>query len=396
MSVILQPITIGGKLALKNRIVMGSMTRNRCVDDLKPGDAQVRHYGDRARHGTGLLVSEGVFIDWTGSEFPNAPVIINEEHAQAWRKVVHAVHSQGSKMYLQTWHAVGRLQHEYDTRMKSTNIPVLAPSDIPATGGKYRHLPGNPGHTDKLTVIENPRTVIETYRRAILLAKQAGFDGIEILAQGGYLVHQFLSSRINHRTDAYGGSVENRCRFLLELVDVVAEVYGGAEYACVKICPADICNGSITTYKELKETYSYLVTELVKRRVGIVCISRRGSVFDDDFADTMGAPGRPEEFALPPGYDPVLDLGSLVKYPGSPSLLMANHAYTPVEAERLMTLDKIDLVQIARPFMFNPDLVVRVRDGIPLAENDRGSMVEYGPFKCPDENYNDWPVAAAM
>lgn len=105
MSNLLEPIAVGGKLLLRNRVVMGSMTRNRCVDNLKPGPAQVKHYADRARYGTGLIINEGTFIDWSGSNYDYAPVIIDDDHAEAWRKVVDAVHEQGGKIYLQAWHA---------------------------------------------------------------------------------------------------------------------------------------------------------------------------------------------------------------------------------------------------------------------------------------------------
>lgn len=105
MSSLLEPITIGGKLALRNRIVMGSMTRNRCLDAYKPGPAQVKHYADRARDGTGLIVTEGTFVDWTGCDWSHLPFMINEHHSKAWRKVTDAVHEVGGKIFFQAWHA---------------------------------------------------------------------------------------------------------------------------------------------------------------------------------------------------------------------------------------------------------------------------------------------------
>lgn len=108
MSALLQPATISSgnkKLLLRNRIIMGAVTRNRCIDDLNPGLAQVKHYADRARHGAGLIVSEGIFVDWTGSEWPHTPVMVTEDHAAAWREVTDAVHAEGGLMYMQAWHA---------------------------------------------------------------------------------------------------------------------------------------------------------------------------------------------------------------------------------------------------------------------------------------------------
>lgn len=156
------------------------------------------------------------------------------------------------------------------------------------------------------------------------------------------------------RTDAYGGSVENRCRFILEVVDAIEQVYSGYEYICVKLCPADFLNDSVVTFEEMKQTYSYLLKELVKRRVGIINLSRRGIELSTQTGNSSTIDCRPEGFPLPPGYDPVLDFGPLVKYPGSPSLLMVNHDYTPEEADELIRAGKIDLVSFGRPFIFNP------------------------------------------
>lgn len=105
MTSLLEPVVIGGKLSLRNRVVMGSMTRNRCVDNLKPGPAQIRHYADRARDGVGLIVNEGTFVDWTGCDWDNSPVMIDQDHARAWRLVTDAVHKEGGKIFFQAWHA---------------------------------------------------------------------------------------------------------------------------------------------------------------------------------------------------------------------------------------------------------------------------------------------------
>lgn len=147
---------------------MGSMTRNRCVDDFKPGRAQVKHYADRARDGVGLIVTEGTFVDWTGCDWDKSPVMINEDHARAWRSVTDAVHREGGKIYFQAWHAgtqmplspnagpcslhslllhIGRCQHDEMPIMKEKGGVVEAPSAIRANDGKYRELPGIPVHS---------------------------------------------------------------------------------------------------------------------------------------------------------------------------------------------------------------------------------------------------------
>ncbi|KEF59305.1 uncharacterized protein A1O9_04149 [Exophiala aquamarina CBS 119918] len=395
MSALLEPVTFGKDLVLRNRVAMASLTRNRCVDSCKPGPAQVRYYSDRARDGPGIIVSEGTLVDWAGLDWPRAPCMISNEHADAWRVVVDAVHKEGSLMFMQAWHA-GRCQHDEMPIMKNAGRSVLAPSSISAKDGKYHDLPGFPGHTDNVTAIEDPRDLIETYRRSISLAKTAGFDGIELLCQGGYLPQQFLNSRANKRTDAYGGPVENRSRFALELVDAASEVFGGPEFICIKISPTDTLNDSVVTFDEMQETYTYLIKELVKRKVGIVTICRRGANISVESADAYSFSfPRPKGYLLPPKYDPVLEFGGLVKFPGSPSLLMANQDYGIEEADQLVREGKIDLLMIGRPFIFNPDVVTRIRKGVPFANNDRGDFVYYGPYRVPDENYNDWPVATA-
>ena len=143
MSSLLQPVVIGGKVPLRNRVVMGSMTRNRCFDDNKPGPAQVKHYADRAKHGTGLLVSEGTLVDWAGFDWTHTPFMITQDHADAWRKVTDTVHEAGGKIFFQAWHA-GRCQHDQMPIMKEHGRRVLAPSAIQAIDGKYRDLPGQP------------------------------------------------------------------------------------------------------------------------------------------------------------------------------------------------------------------------------------------------------------
>ncbi|KAL4881646.1 hypothetical protein BJY04DRAFT_227725 [Aspergillus karnatakaensis] len=343
------------------------MTRNRCVDDYKPGQAQVTHYADRARDGTALI--------------KYSPFMITEDHAAAWRTVTDAVHKEGGKIFFQAWHA-GRRQHDQMPIIKEMGGRVLAPSSIKADAGKYRDLPGAPGHTGNVVAIEDPREVVETFRHSLQLAKKAGFDGSELLAQGGYLPQQFLNTRANKRTDSYGGSVENRCRFILEIVDVISQVFGGPEFVCVKLNPTDFVNDSVVTFDEMKETYTYLIKELVARKVRIINLSH-----------FFGRTPRPAEHPLPPGYDPVLDFGPLVKFPGSLSLLMANHDYTVEEADRLVRDGKLDLITFGRPFNYNTDVVSRIRHGIPLSDNTRGNAVHYGPYKAPHENYNDWPAA---
>lgn len=162
MSSLLTPVLVGGRLQLRNRVVMGSMTRNRCVNDFKPGPEQVKHYSDRATDGAGLIITEGTFVDWSGCDWEFSPVMVTEDHARAWQKVVDEVHSHGVKIFLQAWHLgeliayvssriflelkhlLGRCQNENLPIMREKNQVVLAPSKVRAEGGKYHSIPGSP------------------------------------------------------------------------------------------------------------------------------------------------------------------------------------------------------------------------------------------------------------
>lgn len=141
MSTLLQSVTLGGSIDLQNRVCMGSMTRNRCIDDGKPTQATVDYYVQRAK--AGLIVAEGTFISLHGAEWPWAPVMYTEDHAIAWKKVVDAVHQVGGKIFFQPWHP-GRIQNEKMPQLAASEYPVLAPSAVPAAGGKFRTLEGSP------------------------------------------------------------------------------------------------------------------------------------------------------------------------------------------------------------------------------------------------------------
>lgn len=169
----------------------------------------------------------------------------------------------------------------------------------------------------------------------------------------GYLLHNFLCSHANSRTDQYGGSVENRCRFPLEVLDTIIEVWGSRAVG-IKICPPDDYNDSAISYKELTETYTYYIKELMRRNLAFINISRRGCDIGRETDAYFRSQPRPQGKELPPGYDPLAQFGYLIKYRGSRTMLMVNHEYTPEEARELIKKEKIDLVTFARPFIYNP------------------------------------------
>lgn len=384
MSSLLNPVVLGDDLPLPNRITMASMTRNRNVDNMKPTSITAIYYAQRAS--AGLIVSEGVHICPQATQWEHIPEMYNSEHADAWKPVTKAVHEAGGKIFMQIWHA-GRAQNENMKWVKRDGgFPgVLAPSRVKAAGGRFRTEDG--GHLENaanLVAVEDPGIVVEEFKRTAILSKEAGFDGIEVLALGGYLVHSFMNSRSNVRTDDYGGSVENRCRFPLEVVDAMISVYGSRRVG-VKISPFDCYNDSAAPYQECVETFTYFINQLVQRQIAYVCLSSRA------VEPFLGR--RPEGFDLPPGTDTLAIFGPMIKNPESKTLLMVNDEYTPAEAKKLMRAGKIDLVSFGRLYIANPDLVERIENGDLLAENDRGSHVHYGPYEKPDDDYVDWPSA---
>ncbi|KAK4497790.1 hypothetical protein PRZ48_010444 [Zasmidium cellare] len=385
-SSLLEPVLLGDDLPLSNRIVMASMTRNRNVDNMKPTHLTSAYYSQRAS--AGLIISEGIIISPQATQWEHAPVMYDNEHAEAWKPVTTAVHNAGGKIFMQIWH-VGRAQNEEMKWVKQDgSFPgVLAPSKVKAAGGRFRT--GDGGYlenTENLIAIEDPRVVVEQFEKTAILSKQAGFDGIEVLALGGYLVHSFMNSRANIRTDEYGGTFQNRCRFPLEVVDAMISVYA-ARRVGVKISPFDCYNDSAATYEEGMETFTYLIKQLVQRNIAYICLSRRA---EEPF---LGR--RPDGFPLPPGTDPVDIFGPMIKNAASKTMLMVNDGYTPCDAEKLVNAGGIDLIAFGRLYIPNPDLVARIEKGLPLAENDRGSHVHYGPFKDPAEDYIDWPAAVS-
>ncbi|KAL4878001.1 hypothetical protein BJY04DRAFT_221575 [Aspergillus karnatakaensis] len=277
---------------------------------------------------------------------------------------------------------------------------------------------GMPEHKKDLTGIEDPRVAIEQFQHSVTLAKKAGFHGIELLSLGKFMkfagwslmamdrdrrladdssvrslvvlssttscaresiplksldLHRLTlpSSHSNTRTDQYGGSVANRCRFPLEVLDAMIDVWG----SCAM---------------ELTDTYTYYIRELMRRDLAFINLSRRGCAVGRETDDYFRSQPRPGGMELPEGYKPLRQFGHMIKYLGSRTLLLVNHEYTVEEANELVDKGKIDLVSFARPFIYNPDLISRIQQDVPFALNTRGGMVNYGPFEHPDENYNDW------
>ncbi|KAF5356580.1 hypothetical protein D9758_008195, partial [Tetrapyrgos nigripes] len=220
LSILFEPLKMGS-LTLPNRFAMAALTRDRCYPTNVPTDMMVEYYRQRAKGGVGLIISEGILVEQLGTVYPHAPGIWTEEHVSAWKKITDAVHEEGSRIFAQLWH-VGRCQHNDASERIASGKPIYAPSPIAARNGKFRFLPGEPMYSTPLEM-SDPNEYIEIFRRAAINAKKAGFDGVEIYAGGGFLIHTFLDNTSNQRTDQWGGSAKNRARFGLEVVKAVTE-----------------------------------------------------------------------------------------------------------------------------------------------------------------------------
>jgi N-ethylmaleimide reductase len=324
-------------LALKNRIVMAPLTRSRAGTRRLPNALMAEYYSQRAA--AGLIITEATVISKQGIGWLNSPGIYNDEQVEAWRQVVDAVHAKGTPMFLQLWHC-GRASHsDFPERQ---GLPV-APSAIKIAGSDIHTPQGEkPYETPRALETEEIPAIVEDYRRAAARAQAAGFDGVELHAANGYLIDQFLQSKTNHRTDRYGGTLENRYRFLDEIVKAVLTVLPSHQVG-VHIAP----NGNFNDMgsPDFRETFLYVAQRL--NQYGLAYLH----VIDGlEFGfHELGSPMVSEEFR------------QVFKGP-----LMANCGYTRETAEAAIQQGHADLISFGRPFISNPDLVERFAHGWPL------------------------------
>ncbi|QPJ61901.1 MAG: alkene reductase [Candidatus Nitronauta litoralis] len=334
---LLSPFQIGD-LTLKNRVVLAPMTRARAGRERMANDLMEEYYVQRST--AGLLISEATVISKQGIGWINSPGIYNEEQSQAWKKITKAVHDHESIIFLQLWHT-GRASH---SAFHDGELPV-APSAI-KINGEYIHTPE--GKKD----FETPRAlkeseipaIVEDHRKGAIRAKEAGFDGIEIHSANGYLLDQFLQSKTNKRTDRYGGSLENRCRLLLEIVTAVTEVWP-ANRVGVRLSPNGNFNdmGSV----DFRETFIYLARQLDKTGLAYLHVIDGLAFGFHELGEPMVLNEFREVFSGP---------------------IIGNCGYTQETAENAVKENKADLIAFGRHFISNPDLVDRFRNGWPLAE----------------------------
>ncbi|WP_114814502.1 alkene reductase [Paraburkholderia kururiensis] len=344
-----QPLQLG-ELTLPNRIVMPPMTRSRAS---QPGDEanplMAEYYAQRA--GAGLIVSEGTYIAPLGKGYAWTPGIHTPSQIDGWRTVTNAVHRKGGRIFAQLWH-VGRLSHtsllggrqpvsSSPLQAKGVNVFIAGEGDAP--GFVQASEPRALG-------VDEIREIVNQYRTAARNAMQAGFDGVELHAANGYLVNQFIDSNANTRTDQYGGSLDNRLRFLDEVARALVEGTGDTRRVGIRLAPLTTLNGCEDA--DPQTTYLAAARRLDEIGVGYVHIAE---------ADWDDAPHMPLEFkrALRAAYSGVLI------YAGK---------YTGERARDAIASGWADLIAFGRPFVANPDLVQRLRLGAPLAPHHRETL----------------------
>jgi len=340
----------------------------------------VEYYAQRARGGAGLITTEGTLICQQGSEWQNAPGIWNQDQIAAWKRVTDAVHVEGGLIFSQLWH-LGRVSHPDAPEQKASGTPVYAPSAIAARGGQFRFLPGRPGYVTPVSV-DDPRTIINLYKQAAINAKEAGFDGVELHGANGYLVHQFLDSTANQRTDEYGGSIENRARFGLEILKELVSIWGSKRVA-VRLSPAGGYNDMGMPLEENIETYRYFISQADALDLGYICLVRYVPALDPVYD---GKP-RATKHDVMKTYRPCIKKSSF----------FLNSGLTPEEGNQLIAAKEIDAAVFGILWISHPDLAKRIEHGVPL-DTKLDFTTLYGggpesPYEEQKKGYTDYPVA---
>jgi N-ethylmaleimide reductase len=351
-----------GTLRLSNRLVMAPMTRSRATADGVPQAMMASYYAQRAS--AGLIIAEASTPNAVGQTYPNIPAIYNDAQVAGWRRVTDAVHAAGGEMFLQIQHG-GRIGHPNN----SGHRPI-APSPVPLPDTIFTPSGPQDSVVPHEMTLEDIRATVADFAAAARNAIEAGFAGVEVHAANGYLLQQFLAQGTNQRTDAYGGSVERRIRFVVEVVHAVAEAIG-PERVGVRIAPGITVNG--IEEGDTDRIYPALIGALADDRLAYLHVV---------FAD----PDQPVFQAIRKIWQGPLIANPALPWPGP---LPADGGLA--EGERLLAAGA-DLISLGRAFLANPDLVERLRIGAPLNPvREEGMMYSGGEL-----GYNDYPVWAGV
>ena len=357
---LLSPFDLHG-LPLRNRVVMAPLTRGRAGRERVPNALMVEYYSQRAS--AGLIISEATTISEQGIGWVDSPGIYNDVQVEGWEKITGALHARGTPIFLQLWHC-GRASHS----SFHGGQPAVSASAIKIEGDAI-HTPigKQPYEVPRALETSEVAGVVEDYRRAAVRAKAAGFDGVEIHAANGYLINQFLDSKTNHRTDCYGGSVENRFRFLREVKDAILTVWPASRVG-VRLSPNGMFNDMGSP--DSRETFTYVATQLNSDGLAYLHVM-------DGLAFGFHEKGTPMTLA---------DFRAVFHGP-----LMGNCGYTQATAEEAIASGQADLIAFGRPYLSNPDLVER------FANNwDLNPPADVTTWSAPTaEGYTDFPFHLA-
>ena len=358
------PVQIGA-IKLKHRVVMAPLTRSRSIQpDAVPGDLMAKYYAQRASDG-GLIIGEATNISVTSRGWLGAPGLYSDGQVQGWKRVVSAVHARGAHIFAQLWHT-GRSSH---IEMTGGEMPVSASVD-PAYWQHPSHLVSTssgwvqPSPHRALTVPEI-LLIVEDYRRAAERAMDAGFEGVELHAANGYLVDQFLQDGSNQRTDEYGGSIENRSRFLLAVIGAMTSVWG-SDRVGVRVSPNGTWNGMSDSNPQA--LFKYIAERLNQFGLAYLHVIEprvKGSIVVREGQGAIAAEQLRTTFR---------------------SKIIAAGGFEPATAEAILESGTADAVAFGRHFISNPDLPRRIREHLPLTDYDRNTFYTFDA-----RGYTDYP-----
>ncbi|MVW86916.1 alkene reductase [Pseudomonas sp. PB101] len=352
------PVTMGA-MELANRIVMAPVTRSRYAEDGIPNELHAEYYAQRAS--AGLIVAEATNISAQGRGYAATPGIWSDEQVAGWKKVTDAVHAAGGKIVSQLWH-VGRFS---SVELQPDGAAPVAPSAIKAEGDTYTVNGFVPVSMPRALETDEIPGIIEQYKRAAENAKRAGFDGVEVHSANSYLLDQFLRDSTNHRTDQYGGSIENRARLTLEVTEEIVKIWGN-ERVGIRLSPVTPDAGNTPPDSNVMAMYGYLIQQLNKFDLAYL-----------HFVEGATATSR----EVPVG----VDMDALSAQFAGP--FIGNNNYDLEMAIERRAQGTIDAVAFGRLFISNPDLVERLRRGAELTIASRESFYGGGA-----KGYTDWPV----
>ena len=351
MSNLLEPLAVG-ELQLPNRVVMAPLTRNRStMPGRVPNGLMREYYAQRAS--AGMILTEATSVEPMGVGYPSTPGIWSRDQVEGWKAITGSVHERGGRILLQLWH-VGRISH---SSYHNGTLPV-APSAVAASGHVSLLRPQAGFETPRALETGEIAGIVEAFRKGAENAKAAGFDGVEIHGANGYLLDQFLQDSSNKRTDAYGGSIENRARLHLEVTDAVVSVWGAGRVG-MHLAPRGDAHSMGDS--DRLATFRHLVRELGKRRIAFICA--REAPGDDSISPKLKA-----------------------AFGGA---WIANERFDKAAAEAALAAGEADAVAFGKAFIANPDLPRRLALNAALNTWNTETFYSAGP-----EGYTDYPAVA--